>query len=72
LVNVSNRGVVKSYLLGDITAPSSTAAAHTAVAETNIYMDTVAGRLAATSYKVAEKVVLQYNSTTDALDFVFV
>lgn len=71
-VNVVARGTTKAYILGDTTSPTSSAAAHTAVAETAVYMDTTAGAVAATSYKVAEKVILQYNTTTDALDFVFI
>ena len=70
-VNVSTRGTTKAYLLADTTAPTSTAAAHTAVAESNVYLDTTAGALAATTYKIAEAVTLQYNSTTQALDFIF-
>ena len=71
-VNVRTRGVEKSYILADFTAPGTTAAAHEAVADTNIYMDTYSGRLAATEYKVGEAVVLQYNNTTSALEFNFI
>lgn len=70
-VNVSTRGTTKAYLLADTTAPTSTATAHTAVAESDVYLDTTAGALAATTYKIAEAVTLQYNSTTQALDFIF-
>lgn len=70
-VNVAARGTTKSYLMADTTSPTSTAAAHTAVAETGIYMTTTAGELNAKQYKVDEAVVLQYNSTTKSLDFIF-
>ena len=49
-VNVVERGTTKAYLLADTTAPTSTAAAHTAVAETSVYLDTTAGKLVATSF----------------------
>lgn len=61
----SIQDVNKLFMIG---AKSQTANAitysHTAVYAT-------AGAFAATSYKVAEKVTLQYNNTTNALDFVF-
>ena len=70
-VSVQTRGTTKSYLMADTTAPTNTATAHTAVAETGIYMTTTAGELNATQYKVNEAVTLQYNSTTKSLDFIF-
>ena len=62
----STQSTSKLFLVGP-TAQSASAQSysHTAVYAT-------AGAMAATSYKVAEKVNLQYNSTTNALDFVFV
>lgn len=50
-VNVVSRGTTKAYLLADTTAPTFTAAAHTAVAETGVYLDTTAGKLVATTFK---------------------
>ena len=50
-VNVVARGTTKAYLLADTTAPTSTAAAHTAVAETGVYLDTTAATLVATTFK---------------------
>ena len=70
-VNVVARGTTKSYLMADTTSPTSTAGAHTAVAETGIYMTTTAGQLNATTFKVNEAVTLQYNTTTKSLDFIF-
>lgn len=69
-VNVVARGTTKSYILGDTTSPPSSAAAHTAVAETGIYMTTTAGQLNATSYKVAESALIQYNTTTGCLEII--
>lgn len=57
--------------MADTTSPTSTAGAHTAVAETGIYMTTTAGQLNATTFKVNEAVTLQYNTTTKSLDFIF-
>ena len=57
--------------MADTTSPTSTVGAHTAVAETGIYMTTTAGELNATQYKVNEAVTLQYNATTKSLDFIF-
>ena len=71
-VNVVARGTTKAYLLADTTAPTSTAAAHSAVAESDVYLDTTAGRLAATSFKLAELATITYNTTTNAIDFNFI
>ena len=71
-VNVVARGTTKSYLMADTTAPTGTAAAHTAVAETGVYLSTTTGELNAVQFKVNEAVTLQYNSTTKSLDFIFV
>lgn len=72
LIGISNRGTNKTYLLGTTAVPTgNTISAQSALTEQNIYMDTMAGALAATSYKIAEKVKLQYNTTTEALDFIF-
>ena len=51
-VSVITRGTTKAYLLGDSNTPSSTAAAHTALADPSIYMDTTAGQLAAKTFRV--------------------
>ena len=71
-VNVVARGTTKSYLMADTTAPTSSAAAHTAVAETGIYMTTTAGELNATQYKINEKAYMHYITTDDAIGFTFV
>lgn len=51
-VSVITRGTTKAYLLGDSNTPSSTAGAHTALADPSIYMDTTAGQLAAKTFRV--------------------
>lgn len=70
-VNVTLGTTTKAYLLGTSTTPTSSAAGVTSIADTGVYLGTTAGQLNATSYKVNEKVTLQYNSTTSSLDFTF-
>lgn len=71
-VNVVARGTTKAYLLADTTTPTSTAAAHTAVAETAVYLTTTAGEINATQYKVNEKAFMHYDTTTDSIGFTFI
>lgn len=62
----STQSANKLFLVGATAQASSTQTySHTAVYATD-------GAMAATSYKVAEAVNLQYNATTQALDFVFI
>lgn len=61
----------KAYITGVTTAPTSSNQYLTAVGDTGVYLTTTAGQMNATSYRVNEAVVLQYNSTTKSLDFVF-
>ena len=70
-IDVTARGTTKAYLLADTTSPASNHSA-TAVAESDVYLDTAAGKLAATIFKLAEKVEIQYNTTTNAIDFNFI
>lgn len=49
-VNVVERGTTKAYLLATTTAPTSSASAQTAVAESGVYLDTTAGKLVATTF----------------------
>lgn len=58
----------KAYITGTTTASTNTG---TQVFDSGVYITATAGQLNATSYKVAEKVNLQYNSTNECLDFVF-
>ena len=71
-VNYTLNTTSKAYLLGSITEPTSTTAAREAIGDTGVYLTTTAGQLNATSYVVNQQVCLQYNSTDQSLDFVFV
>ena len=70
-IDVTARGTTVAYLLADTTSPTSNHSA-TAVAESDVYLDTTAGRLAATSFKLAESATITYNTTTNAIDFNFI
>lgn len=59
----------KTYLTGVTTAPTSSNQDLTGVANTNVYA--TAGQLHATTFDVNSKCTLQFNTTTNALDFVF-
>ena len=65
----------KAYLTGVTTTPTSTAQALTAVADTGVYLTTTAGEISAVrhSFNVSgtEKAYMVFNSTTDAIDFIF-
>ena len=49
-VNMTLGTTTKAYLLASATAPTSTAQAVSAIADTGVYLDTTAGRLCATSF----------------------
>ena len=70
--NIVLNTTAKAFITGVTTTPTSTAQALTGIADTSVYLTTTEGQINATTYKIAEKVILQYNNTTDALDFVFV
>lgn len=59
----------KAYLTGVTTSPTSSNQDLTGVANTAVYMTD--GTMASTKVKVGEACTLQYNSTTQSLDFVF-
>ena len=59
----------KAYITGTTSATTNTG---TQVFDTGVYLDTTAGGLNATSYKVAEKVTMIYDSTEECLSFAFV
>lgn len=65
--NVVNT-TTKYYMAGTATASTNTG---TQIFDTGIYSTTTAGQLNATTYKVNEAVTMQYNSTTECLDFIF-
>lgn len=58
----------KAYLTGTTNASTNTG---NQVFDNAVYLTTTAGQMNATSYKVAEKVTMQYNSTEQCLNFVF-
>ncbi len=70
--NITLGDTSKAFITAVTTTPTSTAQALEGIADTGVYLTTTSGQMNATSYKVAEKVILQYNETTNALDFVFV
>ena len=59
----------QTYLTGVTTAPSASNQYLANVANANVYA--TAGKLHATTFDVNSKCTLQFNSTTNALDFVF-
>lgn len=63
----SANSTAKLFMLG-----TTAQAASSMIPYTNSAVYATNGAFAATNYKVAEKVILQYNTSTDALDFVFV
>lgn len=58
----------KTYITGTATATTNTG---TQNFDTGVYLTTTAGQLNATTYKVNENVTMQWNSTTESLDFIF-
>ena len=52
-LSTSARGTTKAYVLGTTTIPTPSAQAVTGVAETDVYFDTAAGTLVATTFKGA-------------------
>jgi len=61
----------QTYLLGTSTTITGTAANVDLIGDTGVYLTTTSGQINATSYKVNEKVTLQWNSTDSSLDFIF-
>jgi len=62
----------KTYLLGTSTTITGTAANVEMTGDTGVYLTTTTGQLNATSYLVNEKVRMEYNSTNQSLDFIFI
>lgn len=73
--NITLATTSKAYLTGVTTAPTSTAQALTGVADTGVYLTTTAGEISAVrhSFNVSgtEKAYMMFNSTTNAIDFIF-
>ena len=75
-ISASLAATTKMYLLGTSTTITSTAANVSIAGDTGVYLTTTAGELSAVRYSInasgTEKVRLEYNSTDDSLDFVFI
>lgn len=73
--NITLATTSKAYLTGVTTAPTSTAQALTGVADTGVYLTATAGEISAVrhSFNVSgtEKAYMVFNSTTNAIDFIF-
>jgi hypothetical protein len=73
--NITLATTSKAYLTGVTTAPTSTAQALAGVADTGVYLTTTAGEISAVrhSFNVSgtEKAYMMFNSTTNAIDFIF-
>lgn len=73
--NITLATTSKAYLTGVTTAPTSTAQALTGVADTGVYLTATAGEISAVrhSFNVSgtEKAYMMFNSTTNAIDFIF-
>ena len=73
--NITLATTSKAYLTGVTTAPTSTAQALTGVADTGVYLTTTAGEISAVrhSFNISgtEKAYMMFNSTTNAIDFIF-
>ena len=67
---------IKTYLLGTLTAITTTAANVDITGDTGVYLTTTAGELSATrhSWNVSgtEKAYTVYNTTDDSIDFIFI
>lgn len=69
------RSATKTYLLGTITSPTNSKQSITSVAETGVYLTPTTGELSAVRHSFniegTEKAYMNFNSTTNAIDFVF-
>lgn len=59
----------KYYVTGSSSASTNTG---TQIFDTNVYVDATAGKFVATTMAVNNKVQMQYNSTSESLDFIFI
>jgi hypothetical protein len=73
--NITLATTSKAYITGVTTAPTSSAQALTGVADTGVYLTATAGEISAVrhSFNVSgtEKAYMVFNSTTNAIDFIF-
>lgn len=74
--NITLASTSKAFITGVVTTPTAAAQALEGVADTGVYLTAIAGELSAVrhSFNVSgtEKAYMIYNSTTNAIDFVFV
>ena len=74
--NITLATTSKAFITGVTTTPTSTAQALTGVADTGVYLTATAGEVSAVRHSFnssgTEKAYITYNTTTNALDFVFV
>ena len=70
-LKINKQTAKKLYILGTQTAVDTQPVAAVVESDTGIYATTTGGQLNATTFKVNEKVTLQWNSTDSSLDFVF-
>lgn len=73
--NVTLNTTSKAFITGVTTTPTSSAQALTGIADTGVYLTSNAGEISAVrqSFNSAgtEKAYITYNTTTNALDFIF-
>ena len=73
--NITLATTSKAFITGVTTTPTSSAQALTGVADTGVYLTTTAGELSAVrhSFNISgtEKAYIAFNSTTNAIDFIF-
>lgn len=70
--NITLKTTTKGYITAVETAPTSTTAAQTAIADTGVYLTTTAGEINAVQYKINEKSYISYDTTVDAIGFTFI
>lgn len=73
--NITLATTSKAFITGVTTTPTSSAQALTGVADTGVYLTETAGELSAVRHSFnssgTEKAYLTFNTTTNALDFIF-
>ena len=74
--NITLATTSKAFLTGVTTTPTSSAQALTGVADTGVYLTATAGEVSAVRHSFnssgTEKAYITFNTTTNALDFIFV
>lgn len=74
--NITLAATSKAFITAVTTTPTASAQGLAGVADTGVYLTATAGEISATDYSLnvsgAEKAYMKYNTTTNAIDFVFV